>query len=114
MVSAEREFAVLLQSRVVEELQVRPLAQAMAGLEEKTLLAATEVSMASLKVMVGSVLLDWLTAPLAGAVLLTVGPVLIGASRVAQINEAVEALSQKTFSDEELRTIDSVLAGDHH
>ena len=40
--------------------------------------------------------------------------VLIGASRVAQINEAVEALSQKTFSDEELRTIDSVLAGDHH
>ena len=40
--------------------------------------------------------------------------VLIGASRVAQINEAVEALSQKTFSDEELHTIDSVLAGDHH
>jgi L-glyceraldehyde 3-phosphate reductase len=37
--------------------------------------------------------------------------VLIGASRIAHIDEAVQALNQKNFSDEELRTIDSVLAG---
>lgn len=37
--------------------------------------------------------------------------VLIGASRVSQIDEAVGALTKKDFSNDELRAIDSVLAG---
>jgi L-glyceraldehyde 3-phosphate reductase len=34
----------------------------------------------------------------------------IGASRVAQIDEAVTALSKTTFTDDELRLIDAILA----
>jgi len=37
--------------------------------------------------------------------------VLIGASRVAQIDDAVGALANLQFTSEELRTIDAILAG---
>ncbi len=37
--------------------------------------------------------------------------VLIGASRIAHLDEAVEALNMRTFSDEELTRIDAVLRG---
>ena len=37
--------------------------------------------------------------------------VLIGASRVAQIDDAVGALANLQFSSEELKTIDTILAG---
>ena len=36
---------------------------------------------------------------------------LIGASRIAQIDDAVGALANRRFTDEELRTIDRILAG---
>ena len=36
---------------------------------------------------------------------------LIGASKVSQVEEGVEALSRSDFSDEELRSIEKILAG---
>jgi L-glyceraldehyde 3-phosphate reductase len=42
----------------------------------------------------------------------TVTSVLIGASRVAQIDDAVGVLNTVSFTDDELRTIEIILKGD--